>query len=205
MIVKKSGILQAVLLAAGIMAALFTACMPAGMAGPGSSGDPVVVMETSMGNIFIQLFEREAPVGTANFLEYVKSGFYDGLIFHRVINGFVIQGGGYDAALDKRDPRDPIINEATNGLRNLRGMLSYARTDVVNSATSQFFINLENNRSLDHRSNTPLGFGYAVFGKVVRGMAVADEIAKVRVTKMKGMTDVPAVPVVIQKAYVFEQ
>ncbi|MBN2415372.1 peptidylprolyl isomerase [bacterium] len=187
------------------MAALFTACMPAGMAGPGSSGDPVVVMETSMGNIFIQLFEREAPVGTANFLEYVKSGFYDGLIFHRVINGFVIQGGGYDAALDKRDPRDPIINEATNGLRNLRGMLSYARTDVVNSATSQFFINLENNRSLDHRSNTPLGFGYAVFGKVVRGMAVADEIAKVRVTKMKGMTDVPAVPVVIQKAYVFEQ
>lgn len=204
-IVNITKFLQAALIIALFMTAVFSGCTPAGMAGPGTSGDPIVVLETSMGTLFLQLFEREAPIGTANFLEYVRSGYYDGLIFHRVINGFMIQGGGYDANLDKKETGDPIVNEAKNGLRNLRGMLSYARTDVVNSATTQFFINLENNRSLDHRSNTPLGFGYAVFGKVVRGMAIVDEIAKVRTTKIKGMTDVPAVPVVIEKAYVFEE
>lgn len=200
---KRRSVVQIILISGIIAVLVFSGCTQMGMSGPGSSGDPVVVLETSMGNIFIQLFEHEAPLGTANFLAYVKSGFYDGLIFHRVIDGFVIQGGGYDADMNKKETNDPIVNEAKNGLRNLRGMLSYARTNDVNSATSQFFINLANNRNLDHRSNTPLGFGYAVFGKVVRGMAVVDKIGKVRKTKMKGMTDVPLVPVVIQKAYVF--
>jgi len=182
-----------------------SSCNKAGLIGPGSDSDPVIVIETSLGNIFIQLYEKEAPIGTANFLAYVEDGFYTNSIFHRVMPGFVIQGGGYNANLDKLKTRAPIVNEATNGLRNLRGTLSYARTSDVNSATSQFFISLENNRTLDHRSNTVRGFGYAVFGKVVKGMSIVDKIAKVKTTTKKRMENVPVTPVIIEKAYVFEE
>ncbi len=187
-----------------IIAFIVSDCGTLGYHGPGSPSDPVVVLETSEGNIFIKLFRKEAPIGVENFLQYVREGFYDGLIFHRVIDGFIIQGGGYDEQLQERQTHDPIPNEATNGLRNLRATVTYARTDDISSATSQFFINLKNNRTLDHRSNTPRGYGYAVFGKVVRGMAVADNIGKVRTVMKNGMQNVPAVPIVIKKAFIFE-
>lgn len=162
---------------------------------------PVVVMETTMGTIKIELFPKQAPVTVANFLQYVRDGFYNGLIFHRVIPGFVIQGGGFEPGMKKRPTRPPIANEANNGLKNKRGTLSMARTMVVNSATSQFFINLKDNPSLDHRANSPYLFGYAVFGKVTTGMDVVDKIAAVPTITKGPYRNVPEKDVVIEKAY----
>jgi cyclophilin family peptidyl-prolyl cis-trans isomerase len=142
-------------------------------------GNPVIVITTSMGDITVEVFKDRAPVSAENFLRYVEDGFYPGTIFHRVVRGFVIQGGGYAAGMVEKPTRDPIQNEATNGLRNLRGTLSMARTRVLRSATSQFYINVANNTSLDHRGYTPDDFGYAVFGRVLSGMEVADRIAAV--------------------------
>ena len=164
--------------------------------------NPKVVLNTNMGEIELELYPAKAPVSVKNFLSYVKSGFYNGTIFHRVISGFMIQGGGYDVNLNKKPTRSPIVNEAGNGLKNYRGTIAYARTNVVNSATSQFFINLVDNHFLDHKNNTPSGFGYAVFGKVIRGMGVVDKIGKVKTGIKKGMRDVPLKPVVILSAKV---
>jgi cyclophilin family peptidyl-prolyl cis-trans isomerase len=163
---------------------------------------PIVLFQTSMGDIKIELDNENAPITTENILAYVRSGFYDGTIFHRVIPGFVIQGGGFTSDMQKKPTREPIKNEADNGLQNFRGTLSMARTQVIDSATSQFFINLVDNSSLDHKNAQQ--FGYAVFGKVVEGMDVVDAIAAVPTTTVGYYRDVPKEPVIIQKAEVLE-
>ncbi len=166
--------------------------------------NPQVLVETSMGNIKIELFKEKAPISVRNFLSYVKDGFYDGLVFHRVIAGFMIQGGGMDADMQQKKTKFAIKNEATNGLSNQRGTLAMARTAVVDSATSQFFINLVDNAFLDNSGKTPDKFGYAVFGQVVEGMDVVDAIAKVKTGNKAGHSDVPLDPVVIKSAKVLE-
>ncbi|OPZ30509.1 MAG: Peptidyl-prolyl cis-trans isomerase A precursor [Lentisphaerae bacterium ADurb.BinA184] len=157
--------------------------------------NPVVAMKTSMGEIEIELFADKAPLSAANFLKYLESGFYEGTVFHRVIDGFMIQGGGMKADLSRKPTLAPIKNEADNGLKNLRGTLAMARTNVVDSATSQFFINLVDNAFLDHGGRD---FGYAVFGKVVKGMDVVEKIGKVKTGVSQGMKDVPVEPVAIE-------
>jgi cyclophilin family peptidyl-prolyl cis-trans isomerase len=142
-------------------------------------GNPVAVISTTMGDIRVELFKDKAPVSVENFLQYASEGFYPGTIFHRVVRGFVIQGGGYTADMTEKPTRPPIQNEATNGLRNLRGTLAMARTQSLRSATSQFFINVADNGSLDHKGYAPQDFGYAVFGRVLSGMDVVDAIAAV--------------------------
>ena len=161
---------------------------------------PVVTMETSLGSIQIELYPQEAPRTVENFLAYVRDGFYDGTIFHRVVPGFVIQGGGFSADMQEKRTRPPIPNEAANGLKNSRGTLSMARTMDPNSATSQFFINLRDNAALDYRGNSAREMGYAVFGKVVSGMDVVDRIGKVATTSRGPYQDVPVQPVVIESA-----
>ncbi len=167
--------------------------------GPTAAGGdrPVVIFSTSMGDITIELLSEEAPVTAKNFLDYVDAGFFDGTIFHRVIPGFVIQGGGFTADMNQKPTRAPIKNEADNGVRNLRGTLSMARTSDINSATSQFFINLKDNAFLDHGSRD---FGYAVFGRVVEGMDVVDKIAAVKTGNRGPHGDVPVEPVVTNTA-----
>ena len=160
-----------------------------------SAKNPAVVFSTSLGDITVELFVDQAPITVKNILDYVDAGFYDGTVFHRVIPGFVIQGGGMTPALEQKKTRAPIKNEADNGLKNKRGTLSMARTDEVNSATSQFFINLRDNASLDQGAR---GFGYAVFGKVTAGMDVVDKIAAVRTGSQGGHRDVPVEPVVVR-------
>ena len=163
---------------------------------------PTVTFETSLGKIVIELFDDKAPVTVANFRQYVREGFYDNLIFHRVISGFVIQGGGFEPGMAPRKPTHPaIVNEAANGLDNKRGTLSMARTYVVNSATSQFFINLSDNKALDHQAKAASRYGYAVFGRVIEGMEVVDEIATKPTTTVGHYRDVPAEGVIIIKAY----
>ena len=152
---------------------------------------PKVKLATSMGDIVVQLDAAKAPKTVENFLAYVNSKHYDGTIFHRVIDGFMIQGGGFDANMRQKPTNAPIKNEAANGLRNKRGTLAMARTMVVDSATSQFFINVKDNGFLDFRSPDPQGFGYCVFGEVVEGMDVVDKIKGVRTTTKAGMADVP--------------
>ncbi|WP_156774707.1 peptidylprolyl isomerase [Alkalilimnicola ehrlichii MLHE-1] len=159
---------------------------------------PMVVFETSHGNLTLELFPDEAPITVENFLQYVDDGFYDGTIFHRVIPGFVVQGGGFDEEFRQKETRAPIKNEADNGLRNERGTLSMARTQQKDSATSQFFINLADNAFLDHGTRD---FGYAVFARVAEGMEVVDKIAQVR-TGNRGMhQDVPVEDIVVKRAY----
>ena len=161
---------------------------------------PIVEMVTTMGTIEVQLFPDESPVGTANFLAYVDAQFYDATIIHRVIPGFVIQGGGLTADMTQKPTQAPITNEAGNGLLNKRGTLSYARTSVVDSATSQFFVNLVDNSFLDHVDDTPSGFGYAVFGEVITGMDVVDAIAAVATHTVGQYDDVPVTAVVVTSA-----
>ena len=160
-------------------------------------GNPVVVIETSAGTITAELYKDRAPVSVANFLQYARDGHYDGTIWHRVVSGYVIQGGGYTPEMVERSTRPPIQNEATNGLSNRRGTLAMARTRQLRSATSQFFINLVDNGSLDHRGFAPDDFGYAVFGRVLQGMDVVDKIAAVRVGPRDGQDTVPLTPVLI--------
>jgi cyclophilin family peptidyl-prolyl cis-trans isomerase len=142
-------------------------------------GNPVAVISTSMGDITVELFKDRAPVTVENFVRYAAEGFYPGTIFHRVVKGFVIQGGGYSQGMREKPMHEPIQNEATNGLKNTRGTLAMARTQTLRSATSQFYINVADNSALDHRGYTPSDFGYAVFGRVLSGMDVADRIADV--------------------------
>ncbi len=164
---------------------------------------PVVLLETSLGHIKIALDPDKAPVSVKNFLAYVQEGHYDGLIFHRVIRDFMVQGGGFTRDMrEKRSARPPIRNEAGNGLRNDRGTIAMARTGVVDSATAQFFINVENNDFLNHVDETPRGYGYAVFGKVIEGMDVVDKIRAVPTGRFSMFQDVPKEPVTIVKATV---
>ncbi|MFA5700459.1 MAG: peptidylprolyl isomerase [Desulfuromonas sp.] len=156
-----------------------------------------VVINTNVGSIELQLNEVDAPESTRNFLEYVDSGFYAGTIFHRVIKGFMLQGGGFTENMLKKPTQPPIVNEAHNGLKNRRGTIAMARTNQINSATSQFFINVVDNAFLDHRNISASGYGYAVFGTVVKGMDVVDEIAASATTVKKNMRDVPVKPVII--------
>lgn len=157
----------------------------------------MITIKTSEGDIVLELFEKEAPITAKNFLQYVTSGHFKGTIFHRVISGFMIQGGGFDTSFRQLQTLPPIKNEATASLKNARGTIAMARTSDINSATCQFFINLVDNDFLDHRDNSSGGFGYCAFGKVTSGMEVVDKIAKVK-TSSKGMhADVPVENVVI--------
>lgn len=157
--------------------------------------NPVVIMETNKGTIKIELWADKAPISAANFLRYTDAEFYDGLIFHRVIEGFMIQGGGFNEDMVQQPPYESIKNEASAELPNNRGTLAMARTNVIDSATSQFFINLVDNDFLNHRDETSRGFGYAVFGEVIEGMEVVDAIATVRTGRARGHQDVPKEPV----------
>lgn len=184
-----------------LLNAVALVCLVAGIACAEGEKNPVVEVETSLGNVKIELFEKEAPLSVKNFLEYTKAGFYSGTIFHRVIAGFMIQGGGFTPDLKQKATRAPIKNEAGNGLDNLRGTVAMARTGIVDSATAQFYINVVNNDFLNHRDNSQQGFGYAVFGKVIGGMDVVDKIAGVR-TVTRGFPDVPETAVIIKSVKV---
>lgn len=162
----------------------------------------MVKLSTNFGDITIELNAEKAPITVANFLSYVEKGFYEGLIFHRVINGFMIQGGGMDADMKQKATDAPIKNEADNGLANDAYTIAMARTSVPDSASSQFFINVNDNDFLNHTAPTSSGWGYCVFGKVVEGMDVVDQIKAVKTTSRAGHQDVPVEPVVINKAVV---
>lgn len=170
------------------------------LAGADNHENPTVILETSEGEITIELWRDEAPVSVENFLRYVDNDLYDGLIFHRVIPGFMIQGGGFDTDMSQLSTYEPIENEADNGLENDRGTLAMARTGQIDSATSQFFVNLSDNDFLNHSGESPRDYGYAVFGEVVDGMDVVDGIAGVETTSRGGHQDVPVEPVVINEA-----
>ncbi len=167
--------------------------------------NPRVRLVTNYGNIVLELYPQKAPETVKNFLQYVREGFYNGTIFHRVIKGFMIQGGGYTKDLQRKSTHAPIKNEADNGLANLRGTVAMARTMDPNSATSQFFINTVNNNFLDFRSKTARGWGYCVFGKVVSGMDVVDAISKVPTTTSRVGQNSPVSPVIIEKAVIEKQ
>lgn len=159
--------------------------------------NPRVQLKTSLGDITLELDEKNAPKTVDNFLQYALEGFYDGTVFHRVIPGFMVQGGGLTADLEEKPTRDPVKNEATNGLRNLRGTVAMARTDVVDSATAQFFINTADNGFLDHKRRTKEEYGYAVFGWVTDGLAVVEAIEKVATASRGPHENVPVTPVVL--------
>ena len=163
--------------------------------------NPKVVLETSMGDITLELYPDKAPATVKNFLTYADEKFYDGTVFHRVISGFMIQGGGMTADMNEKPTHSPILNEADNGLKNDRGTIAMARTNDPNSATAQFFINAKDNTFLNFRSKTIEGYGYCVFGKVTKGLDVVDAIEKTPTTTRGVFQDVPAKPVIIKKAY----
>jgi peptidyl-prolyl cis-trans isomerase B (cyclophilin B) len=160
----------------------------------------VVILSTNFGDITLELDAEKAPITVANFIKYVKKGFYDGIIFHRVIDGFMIQGGGFDAKMKQKKALAEIKNEADNGLSNDMYSIAMARTSIPDSASSQFFINVGDNDFLNHTSPTSGGWGYCVFGKVVAGMDVVDKIKAVKTTSKAGHQDVPVEPVLIEKA-----
>ncbi|HJZ54891.1 MAG TPA: peptidylprolyl isomerase [Gemmataceae bacterium] len=166
-------------------------------AGTAKAANPVVVIETNMGTIKVELFEDKAPETVKNFLSYVDDKHYDGLIFHRVIDGFMIQGGGYDAEMKERKTKPPIKNESSNGLSNKKYTIAMARTSEPNSATSQFYINVGDNNRLD-KANADDGVGYCVFGEVIEGKEVVDKIKSVKTTTKGSMKNVPADTVVIK-------
>jgi len=174
--------------------AVFTMAASAGAA----EKNPVVQIETSKGNIKVELDKEKAPVTVTNFVAYVNDKFYDGTIFHRVIPTFMIQGGGFDEKMSQKPTKPPIKNEAGNGLQNKRGTIAMARTGVVDSATAQFFINVKDNDFLNHRDDSNQGYGYAVFGKVIEGMDVVDKIKDVPTGNKGGFQDVPVETVVIK-------
>jgi cyclophilin family peptidyl-prolyl cis-trans isomerase len=165
---------------------------------------PSVIIETNKGPITITLNQDKAPISTANFLDYVRDGFYDQTVFHRVIPNFMIQGGGFTADMKQKGTNQQIKNEADNGLNNVRGAIAMARTQVVDSATSQFFINLADNSFLDHQGKAPNTYGYAVFGQVTDGMEVVDAIAKTTTGNSGHHQDVPKDAIIITKATIVE-
>jgi peptidyl-prolyl cis-trans isomerase B (cyclophilin B) len=158
----------------------------------------MIVFSTNLGDISIELDMARAPVSSKNFLRYCKEGFYEGTIFHRVIKGFMIQGGGFTENMDEKPTHDPIVNEANKGLSNAMGTIAMARTDAPHSATGQFFINLGNNDFLDHVASTNAGWGYAVFGKVILGMDIIKQIEKVKTTTKGDHDDVPVNAIIIE-------
>ena len=163
------------------------------------TGNPQVTVHTSRGDIRLELYPKESPISVENFLQYANDGFYEGTIFHRIISHFMVQGGGMTADMKRKQTRDPIVNEADNGLKNLRGTIAMARTSEINSATSQFFINVEINGSLDHvNKENSRSWGYAVFGRVIEGMDVVDDIRFVKT----GQGDIPHVPIFIKSVEV---
>lgn len=162
------------------------------------AANPIVIMETSMGTIEIELNQEKAPITVKNFLNYTDEKFYDGTIFHRVINGFMIQGGGYVEGMKEKKTKAPIKNEASNGLQNEIGTLAMARTSDPDSASSQFFINVNNNDSLNHRGPGPESIGYAVFGKIISGMHVVNRIKMVKTGSLLGHENVPMDTVTIK-------
>ena len=167
--------------------------------------NPVVKMETTMGDIYIELYQDESPIGVENFLAYANEGYYEGTIFHRVIGNFMIQGGGFESGLAQKETKEPIKNEATNGLSNKRGTVAYARTQIVDSATSQFFINTVDNPFLDYAGNSPQQFGYSVFGNVIQGFEVVDAIKQVETTTVSPYENVPASDVIINRVTVIKK
>lgn len=189
-----SYIFRTCLLLVSLGMASFAHTEPVATEQPEHKNQPLVEMRTSMGTIVIALFPEKAPITVANFLEYVDAGFYDNTVFHRVIPNFVIQGGGFAANMRPKKTRAPITNESNNGLANRRGTLSMARLPAPDSATSQFFINLENNPSLNASFNKP---GYAVFAEVIEGLPVIDMISRVRTGRVKQYQDVPLDPVTV--------
>ena len=160
----------------------------------------IAVFETNLGNFSVELFEDQTPITTENFIDLAEKGFYDGVIFHRVIDGFMIQGGGFEAGMQHKEGHAPIENEAMNGLKNDKYTIAMARTSDPHSATSQFFINVSDNDFLNHTVPSGQGWGYAVFGRVVKGFDVIDRIAKVKTGSSRGFQDVPKEDVVIEKA-----
>ena len=184
------------------MKKLFVALALASQALIAAAGNPLVELKTSAGPIVLELYPEKAPKSVANFLEYVKAGFYDGLIFHRVIDGFMIQGGGMNARMEEKTTRGPIENEARNGLRNDAGTIAMARTQDPHSATAQFFINVADNDFLNFKAENVQGWGYCVFGRVSEGMDVVNKIKGVKTGTSGFHQDVPKEDVVIQRAEV---
>jgi cyclophilin family peptidyl-prolyl cis-trans isomerase len=166
------------------------------------SSNPRVRLETTMGNITLELNSKAAPKTVENFLSYVQSGFYNGTVFHRVMKGFMIQTGGLTKEMEKKPTRDQIKNEADNGLKNRRGTVAMARTGAPHSATAQFFVNTVDNAFLDHQNKSSRGWGYCVFGKVIKGMEVVFDIERVRVVTKMGRPNVPASPIILTQAIV---
>lgn len=193
-----------------VLAILFLALMllpahKALTAEPAPSAEyPQVKLETSLGDIIVRLDAKKAPITVSNFIQYVKSGHYDGVIFHRVIKDFMIQGGGMTPDMKEKRTLAPIRNEADNGLKNKKYTIAMARTPEPHSASAQFFINTKDNNFLDFKAQTPQGWGYAVFGEVIKGQNVVDRIEQVATGNKNGHQDVPLAPVVIQKAVVLE-
>jgi cyclophilin family peptidyl-prolyl cis-trans isomerase len=181
-----------------LLSLVFALCL----ALPALAANPQIEMKTSMGTLTIELFADKAPKTVENFLQYAKDGHYAGTIFHRVIDGFMIQGGGFEPGMKQRPARDPIKNEADNGLKNETGTLAMARTSDPHSATAQFFINVADNTFLNHTSASPHGWGYAVFGKVTKGMDVLQRIAKVPTDNIGMYQNVPTQPVIIESVNV---
>ena len=178
-----------------VLASILAFCMNAS-----GQSNPIVVMDTSMGTIKIELRPDLTPITVENFLRYVENGYYNGLIFHRVINGFMIQGGGFDSDMVQKSTYDPIKNEADTGVSNVRGTIAMARTGVVDSATSQFFINLVNNERLDFQNSSPSGYGYTAFGRVIEGMDIVDQISRAVTGSQRGYQNVPLEPILINSA-----
>ncbi len=187
-----TAVIIAILIVFGVVLAAGAADQPV--------GNPKVVLETSKGQIVIELYLQKAPETVVNFLDYVDAKFYDGTIFHRVIPNFMLQGGGFTSDMKRKPGKGPIKNEADRGLKNDRGTIAMARTGDPHSATAQFFINSANNDFLDHKNKTQQGWGYAAFGKVVEGMNVIDAISAVKTTKRGSYRDVPVEEVVIKTA-----
>lgn len=189
--------LQGLTFRTSMLLLIAAAWFPSGFAG--ANENPTAVIHTSKGDIKLELFREQAPVTVDNFINYADSGFYDGTIFHRVISHFMIQGGGFTAAMEKKPTGEPIINEANNGLSNKRGTIAMARTSDPHSATAQFFINVQDNMNLDYTGQAgPGGWGYAVFGRVTEGMEVVDDIRFVETTTKGPFADVPVEPVIIE-------
>jgi cyclophilin family peptidyl-prolyl cis-trans isomerase len=186
-----------------LLIALCLACVPV-FAADSAAANPRVVLDTSEGKITIELLNKESPLSVANFIEYVKSGFYNGTVFHRVIPNFMIQGGGFTTDLAQKETRGTLKNEANNGLRNLRGTVAMARRGEPDSATAQFFINLSENNFLDHQNETNAGWGYAVFARVTEGMEIVDKIAATTTTTVGPLSDVPAQAIVIKSAQLLD-
>jgi cyclophilin family peptidyl-prolyl cis-trans isomerase len=201
MILHRSAVLAAVALAAAVPLATLAQSQPSRCSAALKGSAPMKVkLTTSMGPITIQLDKEKAPVSVDNFVKYVESGHYNGTLFHRVIDGFMIQGGGFDKDMRQKPTNAPIKNEGSNGLKNQNYTVAMARTGVRDSATAQFFINVKDNDFLNYSGESPQGWGYAVFGKVVEGQDTVDKIKKVKTGDSGGNQNVPLQPVMIEKA-----